>query len=341
MTTALPPVERFVSASGVEFYRIPVEAFPGGFIAFCCVVLGAGVPTLVDTGSGFGSSNDDLLRGLRALGQQFGTPLELRDLRRILITHGHVDHFGGIAFMAEQTQAQVGIHPLDRRVLTNDEERVIVATKDLRIYLERAGVKAELVRSLIEMYGFAKQHMRSVGVDFALDETTAIDGMRFFHTPGHCSGQVCILIDDVLLSADHILARTSPHQAPESLTNHTGLAHYLASLDKIAAVPNIRLALGGHEAPIHDVYRRIDEIRASHERKLARVLDTLRSLGQPATISDISKHIYPERHGYEILLALEEIGAHVEYLYEHGQLAVANLHQVELEDNPPLLYVPC
>ena len=341
MTTSLPPVERFDSGSGVQFYRIPVEAFPGGFIAYCYVVLGAGVPTLVDTGSGLGSSNDDLLRGLQALPDRFGVKFAMVDLRRIVITHGHVDHFGGIAFMAEQTQAQIGVHPLDRRVLTNYEERVVVATKDLRIYLERAGVKAELMRSLIEMYGFAKQHMRSVNVDFTLDEGVPIDGMHFYHTPGHCPGQVCILIDDVLLSADHILARTSPHQAPESLTNHTGLAHYLNSLDKIAAVPGIRLALGGHEIPIDDVYRRIDEIRASHQRKLMRVLDAFYRSGQPMTISDISKYVYPERHGYEILLALEEIGAHVEYLYEHGQLAIANLHQVESEDNPPLLYVPC
>jgi hypothetical protein len=60
--------------------------------------------------------------------------------------------------------------------------------------------------------------------------------------------------------------------------------------------------------------------------------------GQPITISDISKHMYPDKHGYDILLALEEVGAHVEYLYEHGHLAVCNLDEVERESNPALRY---
>jgi hypothetical protein len=48
--------------------------------------------------------------------------------------------------------------------------------------------------------------------------------------------------------------------------------------------------------------------------------------------------MYPDKHGYEVLLALEEVGAHIEYLYEHGMLSVCNLAEVEREDNPALLY---
>jgi hypothetical protein len=39
-----------------------------------------------------------------------------------------------------------------------------------------------------------------------------------------------------------------------------------------------------------------------------------------------------------VLLALEEAGAHVEYLYQHGKLAVHNLEELETEENPPILY---
>lgn len=341
--SSLPAIERFESSIGARLYRIPVEAFPGNFIAYCYLVLNLDVPTLIDTGSGLGHSNEDLLDGLAALRDQFDEKIAVRDIRRVLITHGHIDHFGGLAFIHEQIgaaggSAQVGIHPLDRRVLTAYEERVIVATKDLRVYLERAGVKPELRSRLIEMYGFAKKHVRSVGVDISLDESATLEGMTFLHTPGHCSGQVCIVIGDVMLSADHVLARTSPHQAPESITHYTGLGHYLDALTKVQKTPGIRLALGGHEAPIHDFYTRIDDIRTSHQRKLNRVLDTLRNAGRPCTISDISRQMYPDKHGYEILLALEEVGAHVEYLYQHGMLSVCNLEEMEREDNPALQY---
>lgn len=334
---SLPPIERFESAGGARIYRLPVEAFPG-FIAYCYVVLDAGPPTLVDTGSGYGNSSQHLLDGLAALRDNFGEALRPADLERIVISHGHIDHFGGVAFMVEQTGAQVGIHEIDRRVLVAYEERVIVATKDLRVYLERAGVSEKLREGLLEIYGFAKKHVRSVPVDFSLDEDAPLDGMRFIHTPGHCPGQVCILIDDVLLSADHVLAHTTPHQSPESITHYTGLGHYLEALGKIQRLDGIRLTLAGHEDPIPDVYRRIDDIRASHRRKLERVLDILRTAGEPLTISQISKTLYPDRRGYEVLLALEEAGAHVEYLYQHGHLSVCNLDEVEREPNPALKY---
>lgn len=333
----LPPIERFISDSGARIYRIPVEAFPG-LIAYCYVVLELSVPTLIDTGSGFGDSTDQLLAGIAALRDDFGEALALTDLRRILITHGHIDHFGGVAVMQDQTGARIGIHELDRRVLTAYEERIIVVTKDLRVYLERAGVNPTLRQAVIDMYGIAKQHIRSVEIDFLLDEDIPLDGMEFIHTPGHCPGQVCIRLGDVLISADHVLARITPHQAPESITAYTGLGHYLEALKKIERVPGIALALGGHEEPITDFYDRVEAIRASHQRKLERVQDIISRAEQPCTISDVSKQMYPERHGYDILLALEEVGAHVEYLYQHGHLAVSNLEEVEREDNPALRY---
>lgn len=331
-------VERFEADNGAKIYRIPLELFPG-FHGYVHVVLEAGLPTLVDTGSGFESSNDGLLEGFKYIREHYGEKLALEDIQRIIITHGHIDHFGGIAFMLDQVGgAQIGIHELDRRVLTSYEERVIMVTKDLRIFLERAGVNPQLRQSLMEMYGFAKQHMRSVPVHFSLEEDMLLDGLAFFHTPGHCPGQVCVRIGDILLSADHILARTTPHQSPESITRYNGLGHYLEALQKIERVDGLRLALGGHENPIKDIYGRIAEIRTSHMRKLNRVLDIIRDAGHPMTISDISKAMYPDKSGYEILLAIEEAGAHVEYLYQHGQLKVANLDKVEKEDNPALCY---
>jgi glyoxylase-like metal-dependent hydrolase (beta-lactamase superfamily II) len=289
---SLPAIERFQSNNGVRIYRIPLEVFTNGFIGYAYMVLDAGLPTLVDCGSGFGRSNQDLLDGISALRTDFGERLDLSDIKHILVTHGHKDHFGG---------------------------------------LERAGVPAEPRQIMIDMYGFAKKHVRSVNVDFTLDEDVAFEGMQFVHTPGHCPGQVCIILGDVMLSADHILSRTTPHQAPESITNYTGLGHYRDSLRKVEKLDGIALALGGHEDPVRDVYGRIHEIQQSHERKLNRILDIIKQIGQPCTIYEITEVMYPGKTGYDTLLAI--------YLYQHGYLSVANLDEVELEDNPALRYL--
>ena len=334
----LPPVEKFSTQGGVKIYRLPMMVFPG-FIGYSYLLLNAGVPTLVDCGSGIGDSNDHLLAGIQAVADTFGEKIGLKDIQHILITHGHIDHFGGTAFMMEQTGAKVGIHELDRRVLTAYEERVIMATKDLRVYLERAGISHEERKSMMDMYGFAKKNISSITVDFSLDEDVFFEGMQFVHVPGHCPGQVAIIIDEVMLSADHILSRTTPHQAPESITHYTGLGHYKDSLRKIEKIDGIELALGGHEDPIYNFYERVREIRASHERKLNRVFDIIKDAGHPVTIREVTRLMYPDKSGYDTLLALEEAGAHIEYLYQHGLISVANLHQVEDEDNPALQYV--
>ncbi len=334
----LPPVEHFRSSSGVDIYRLPMILFPNNFSGYAFVLEGAGPLTLVDTGSGMGRSNDDLLAGFRQLKDNFGKPYTLKDIERIVISHGHIDHFGGLAFVKEHTAAAVGIHELDRRVLTNYEERVVVATKALGIYFERAGIKPSLRERLFNMYGFAKKHVTSVDVDFSLEDEAVIDGMEFIHTPGHCPGQVCIRLGDILLSADHILSRTTPHQSPESITHYMGLDHYADSLRKLLRYDGIRLALGGHEDPIPDLYGRIEAIRASHNRKLDRIRNIMREQGAPMTISQISQAMYPDVEGYHILLAIEEAGAHIEYLYQHGFLTIANLKEFEAEPNPAILY---
>ena len=65
----------------------------------------------------------------------------------------------------------------------------------------------------------------------------------------------------------------------------------------------------------------------------------IKDVARPITIGEMSKLMYPDKHGYDVLLALEEAGAHIEYLYQHGVISVANLAEVEAEDNPALTYI--
>lgn len=335
----LPAIACYTTSNGIRLYRIPMIVFPNGFVAYSYLVLNTDVPTLIDVGSGYGRSNDDLLAGIAAVKDQFGEKMTVQDIGRVIITHGHVDHFGGLTHLLEAAGgAKVGIHPLDRRVLTHYEERVIVATKNLTIYLQRAGVSADRLPQLLEMYGFSKRHFRSVNVDFVLQEGDTLDGMQVYHVPGHCSGQIALKIDDILISADHILPRTSPHLAAESITHYTGAGHYLESLQKVLKIEGIRLTLGGHEDLIDDVYGRVRQLQERLEAKLERILDIIRSAEQPVTISAISKAMYNDRHGFDVLLALQETGAYVEYLYDRGYLAIANLDEFEHNHNPALLY---
>jgi glyoxylase-like metal-dependent hydrolase (beta-lactamase superfamily II) len=138
------------------------------------------------------------------------------------------------------------------------------------------------------------------------------------HTPGHCPGQLVLRLGDILLTSDHVLPGITPHMAPCSLARHTGLAEYLRSLDRLGLwAGDARLGLGGHGPPIRDVAGRIEEIRRHHEARLQAVL---MELEKPATIGEVADRLFPSAGGYHRLLALEEVGAHVEYLHARRKI---------------------
>jgi glyoxylase-like metal-dependent hydrolase (beta-lactamase superfamily II) len=350
-------VQEFATAGGARVFQLPLQLFPGwgGFpgmdgYVYLALADGDGGPyrVLIDAGSGLGDSNPCLEAGLQAVSQRLGRTIGLADLTHVLITHAHIDHFGGLTYVRPRTQAQIGVHELDLRVLTNYEERLTVVGRRLEEFLIEAGVSADQREHLIGMYKLSKSVYRSVQVDFTYEAA----GMRLgpfemLHTPGHCAGHVVIRLHDILFSGDHVLEDTSPHQSPEHLTLSTGLDHYLRSLDELeqwisrpaagaSAEKGIRVALGGHKQPITDLPGRIAAIRKLHTERLEK---TLHLMEEAHTIREVSQALFGELHGYNVLLALEEAGAHVEYLYQRGLLGIENLSDLESAANPiPIRY---
>lgn len=345
MEMDIVPVRRspryFETNLGARIHQIPLNLFPilWGYVYLILVEdNGRSYRVLIDAGSGFGDSNQQLETGLRAIAEQTGERARLEDLTHVLITHGHIDHFGGLSYVRPRTRAEIGIHELDRFNVVNYEQRLTLSSRRLRQYLLESGVVADQVARFIDMYNLMKSISHSVPVDFTFEAVGMNLGpFEFLHVPGHCAGHVVIRLHDVLFCGDHVLSSTSPHQAPESLTPSTGLDHYLHSLDVVQewAGP-VRLTLAGHDEPITNLPARLDEIRMLHKERLVRVLELL---VEPRTVADISRLLFGEVHGYNVLLALEEAGAHIEYLYQRGELNIMNAKEIENSENPvPLIY---
>ena len=63
-------VRKYESSGGVTVYKLPVEAFPN-HVTNCYLVLGESV-TLLDTGSGWSSANDDMRKAFEEVRENFG-----------------------------------------------------------------------------------------------------------------------------------------------------------------------------------------------------------------------------------------------------------------------------
>ena len=326
-------VRRFASAGGAILYMLAVETFPDHVNNVYLVREGRRV-TLYDCGSQTASSKQDLTRAQAVLRQVYGEPLGLDDVADLVLSHAHIDHFGGVGHWKSRG-VRVHVHEFDARVITRFEERIVVAAMQLRVFLERAGVDERVRTELEQMYVFTKSLFKSVPVDRVVRDGDAVNGYLLHHAPGHCPGQICMQVHNVLLTTDHVLPRITPHQSPESITPWTGLDHYLISLEKFRHIGGVDLALPGHEEPIPRLSQRIVEIVDFHRARLEKV----RALcAEPKTTAQIAETLFGTQPGYGRLLALEEAAAHVEYLARRGALEIDNLGELTRLANPVLRY---
>jgi len=326
-------IKAFETSGGTPVFQIPIEAFPG-LLTYAYLVVHRDYRVLVDTGSGFGEAVDQLIDGIYQAGRDVrGKSFSLEDLTHVFISHGHIDHYGGLGEIKTRTRAIVGVHELDRRNITSFEERRTLGLGTLESYLIQAGVDGEKRDSMLDFYRFTMDLFKSVEVDFGFEEIEMQLGpFRFLHVPGHSAGHVLIQIDDIVFCGDHVLTDITPHQAPEQLSSWCGLNHYLRSLDLMESwLGEIKFGLCGHKKVITDIPARIAEIKLMHRHRLNEVRSFFRS---PNTIDSLSVALFGNANGFDALLAIEEAGAHVEYLYQRGLLRIINYNQYSNGNKP-------
>ena len=266
--------------------------------------------------------------------------VKLEEVKGIFVTHAHIDHFGGLFRFREQfPQVEVYVHELDSKAVERFEEVFAYARYYFRIFLARAGLDEEGIEKYMAMYSASKQVLRSVKITHALSDGEEFCGFRIIHTPGHSPGHICIIFDDVIFTGDHILPYITPHQFPESIMKWTGVGHYLESLEKVKEEVmhrDISFGLPAHYTLIEDVVKRIDEIKMHHAVRLREVHEACR---KPISMVEATKKLFPDKKKYQFILALDEVAAHIEYLWDRGYLSIANLSDFIKNDFAPAKWV--
>ncbi len=311
----------FETSSGATIHRIPLEAFPG-FWGYGYVVRTGDYCVLIDTGAGTASSNANLLSGLQEAGVQ--PP----DLTHILITHAHIDHFGGLTQLRPLTRAKIGVHELDAQTVAHHEARLALIGRRLASFLAEAGMAEETREQVLSMYRFSKAVYQSVPVNFTYEAIgMRLDGFEFIHLPGHCPGHVAIRLDDVVFCGDMVVQKVTPHLSPESINPYSGVDHYLESLARLQQwSKGARLILNGHDEAIQDLPT---EIALTKQNIIRRMRGAIEALRVPLTMDEVCRAVYGEMSGYNQLLVIEKTGAYIEYLYERGMIGITNREEVE------------
>jgi glyoxylase-like metal-dependent hydrolase (beta-lactamase superfamily II) len=324
-------VMRYPLTTGAVIYKLPVFSFAMNDWKdhWTCAYLIAGRHTLTLVDPGTHLSEASLREALEVVGTVYHLPVRLEDVEHIVITHAHFDHFGGLGFALPASGAQVWAHEWDARTISNYPEELVLGRKRIQEFLHRAGMPDGEIGGFMQMHELGKQIFPGCPVDHAFhDGERIVEDYEVIHAPGHCPGLSCIRVGDILLLGDQVLNNVTPHQFPKIYKSGSGLLNYLNSLIKVAARSDgLRLGLPSHYGDIADVEARSMEIMSEHNHRIA---DLLKDLDAPKSLQQITSDYFRYRRGrelagYEQLLALEEIGAHVEYMIETlGMLRVAN-----------------
>ncbi len=137
------------------------------------------------------------------------------------------------------------------------------------------------------------------------------------HTPGHTLDHLCLFDPEygVLLAGDHVLPTITPHVSGVG-NGADALRSYLNTLDLVAHLDGVRLALPAHGHPFTDVPGRVDAIKRHHERRMRQLATVSASLG-PANVVALSHELFPPKHWG--VMAESETFAHLEHLVRSGR----------------------
>jgi glyoxylase-like metal-dependent hydrolase (beta-lactamase superfamily II) len=312
---------QFETSGGARIYRLPLEVFPN-FWAYAYIVQKDEYCVLIDTGSGTDTSHENLLAGLQQAN------LQLAHLTHILLTHAHIDHFGGLSKLRAITDAKIGCHELDIQNVAHHEATLVWLSRRFSSFLDETGLAEETREHVLNMFRLSDGIYRSTPVDFAYEGVgMQLGPFAFLHLPGHCPGHVAIRVDDAVFCGDMVVEGITTHLSPESVHPFNGLSHYLDSLALFQRwAKNARLIFNGHDDVITDLPVQIEAAKQNIMRRMSRAME---ALNQPLTIAQICVAVYGEMDGYNQLLVIEKTAAYVEYLYQRGMIEIVNASEIE------------
>jgi len=276
--------------------------------------------TLVDTGIKTEASFEALKKGMETIG------FSLQSIERILITHGHIDHYGQAKRLSSLSGAPIYIHPKEY----GRSRSILHILGFLKKVLLRNGAPEALANEAVHYIESAQKMADPLEEAFFLSDGDPIPFRSMtwtvIHCPGHSSGLICFHWPEkkILFTGDHLLKEVTPNPILDVFGTpfpfrYPRLKEYLNSLEKIEKL-DVSLLLAGHGEEIQDVKGLIQKIFNHHQERMERIRAALSE--EEKTSFQIAMDLFPGVPAFEVFLGISEALGHLEILKEKGMVKV-------------------
>jgi len=223
-----------------------------------------------------GIAGEDGLHQLElALGQ---AKFKLRDIRLLVCTHAHTDHYGLAGPIVDAAGCELWMHPSWEHIRGMAERSEKALERRIEVARQSGVPQAALDRYAESRKDGPPLIDRLIAPDRELvdgvEVSTGLGFLRVYETPGHAPSHVVLHEPEsgVLISGDHLLGRVSLFfdygHTPDPVQE------FLDSLDAVDEL-DVRLCLAGHGRTFRDVGAKIETNRELVEEQLGRIRDSL------------------------------------------------------------------
>ena len=313
------------AARDLGVHRIPVPvpfAEAGGPANVYVIEEEGGGVALFDAGIGTREGKDAIHAGFAALGRSLG------EIRRIFISHGHLDHYGYARAAQEASGAPVFVHPRDQDKVTG-RDRTALRLSHYAAYLEKLDAPPELLDHVRLHWHDSGRMARPLEEVLPLEPGAQLRFARFsaevLHLPGHTPGLVCLWAERerLLFSDDHLLERVSPNPVLDleggANPSHKALVEYLRSAARVRALP-VEMIAPGHAEPFAGHVELIDRLLGFYRKRQDKIVQLLAE-GGALTPGALTPLVFPRARSHQLFLTLSEVLGNLEVLEEAGRIA--------------------
>ncbi len=268
----LPPVEQV--RPGLWSIPVPIPNNPLRYVLVYAFELQDGGVALVDAGWNTDEAWSHLNSGLAAAGGS------MADVRAVMVTHIHPDHYGLAGRVRQASGAWIGLHPADAVMLEGRYGDTDELVGQMFHLLADSGVPPDRLPDLALASMALKSMVTMAEPDLLFEDGKEIElpgwSLRTIWTPGHSPGHVCFFSEQhkLLISGDHVLPRITPNISVHSQQFANPLGDYLDSLRKVQDLGTEEV-LPAHEYRFSDLWSRVEEIINHHGERLEEIEQVL------------------------------------------------------------------